>query len=39
MMKRLLTLMVLAMAVATASAIPAEPGLWRMLKTATGHTL
>lgn len=39
MMKRLLTLMLLTMAVITASAIPAEPGLWRTLKTATGHTL
>ena len=38
MMKRLLTLMLLTMAVITASAIPDEPGLWRTLKTATGHT-
>ncbi len=39
MMKRLLTLMLLVVAAITASAIPAEPGLWRTLKTATGHTL
>lgn len=39
MMKRFLTALLLLVATVAVHAIPAEPGLWRTLKTATGHTL
>lgn len=39
MMKRFLTALLLLVATVAVHAVPAEPGLWRTLKTATGHTL